>query len=364
MQHTLIDMSFSEQDPPDRFRPDLSSIFKQFEKQSNDLRSIFADTTTIEETVKNFTENNPTISKMIEAMRLSVAERTFTLTPLLAKYSEESEDINIHQVYRLLRNNERRIDHVFVQPIDALEGLYYHYELYIPIPEDMRSRTPDKLLQEHWGLVHQSIPDEFNDLVYQFEPRYTIERVYGWEGSWLAYSVIVKDVKMFWSTPLKDAPFCGTDPFLLLPKGEFAILENDGTAESIEKITHVKERIDERSISNHTITFKRGETIEVTAEWIAAHMASTIQTKKEEVIKMDVTRDFGEHVASATIDQLPNVDDVLKFMKEDVMGTPEFKFDRKMIQKNRIHRKSLLKNVSPTIFDRIKNFPIFRKSVR
>jgi len=357
-------MSLLEQSPPPNFPLNVGSIFKQFGKQSNDLRKVFADTTTIEETVKNVIENNPTVSKMIEAMRLSAAERTFTLTPLLAKYSEESEDINIHQIYRLLHNNERTIDHVFVQPIDALEGLYYHYELYIPIPEDIGSSTPDELLKEHWGLVHQNMPDEFNDLVYQFEPRYTIERVYGWEGSWLAYSVIVKDVKAFWSTPLKDAPFRGTDPFLLLPKGEFAILETDGTDESVEKIKYVKQRIDNRIMGNPTIEFKHGETIEVTPEWIAAHMESTLQTKKEHAIEMDATRDFGEHIASATIDRLHNVEDVVKFMKEDVMGPPIWKFDRKMIQKNRIHRKSLLKNVSPTILDRIKNFPIFRKSVR
>lgn len=353
MCHATIVMPLSEQAPP-KFRPEISRMFRQFETQSDNLRNIFADTTDIEEIVDKFVKNNPAIGKMIETMRLSAAGRTFTLTPLITKYSEESEDIDMHQVYHLLRNNERSIDHVFVQPIDALEGLYYHYELYIPIPEDMKPNTPEKLLKEHWGLVQQNIPDEFKKLVYQFEPRYTIGRVYGWDGSWLAYSVVMEDAKAFWSTPLTEAPFCGTDPFLLLPKGEFAILENDGTDKSIAKIKYVRDRIDDRIIGNDTIKFQHGKTIEVKPEWIAAHMASTLETKK--LIEIGPTKDVGEHVASAAIEKLPTGEDLLEFMKKNVMGPPMHEFDHEIIRKNRIYQKLVLKNISPTMLDRIKNF--------
>lgn len=348
-------MPLSEQAPP-KFKQDIDSIFKQFEKESDNLGKILSDTTDIEEFVYNFIKNNPTIGKMIETMRLSVAGRTFTLTPLIAKYSEESKDINIHQIYHLLRNAEKSINHVFVQPIDAFEGLYYHYELYVPIPEDMKSNSPNKLLKEHWELVRQNIPNEFEDLIYQFEPRYTIGRVYGWESSWLVYSVVVRDIKVFWSTPLTEAPFRGTDPFLLLPKGEFAILENDGTDNSIAKIKHVKDRISDRVIGNDTVNFQQGKTIEVTPEWIAAHMASTLETKKEHVIEKGPAKDFGEHIASASIEELTTSEEVLEFMKKDVMGPPMYEFDRKLIQKNRIYRKSVRKNISPAIRDRIKKF--------
>lgn len=330
-------MPLPEQTPP-RFKSNPSGMLKRFREQSENLKTIFA-ATEIEETVDKFIENNPTISKLIETMRISAKGRTFTLTPLVAKYSEESENINVHQMYRLL-HDERSINHVFAQPIDACEGVYYHYELYIPIPIDIVFDTPEKLLKDHWELVHQNTPKEFEELVYRFEPRYTIGRVYGWEGSWMAYSAVIKDTRAFWSKPLTEAPYRGTDPFLVLPKGEFAILENDGTGRSIEKVKYVVSEIEKRIEDNDTINFDDKRTIEVTPEWIAAHMASTIVTNRNHVLGIGSSKDFGEHMASATLEKLPTSDDVLEFMKKNVMGAPMYEFDRELIQKV---RKSILK---------------------
>ncbi|KAF5416633.1 MAG: hypothetical protein C5S48_02400 [Candidatus Methanogaster sp.] len=327
------------------FKSNPQVIFKQFREQAKNLKTIFA-TTEIEETVDKFIENNPTINKLIETMRISAKGRTFTLNPLVAEYSEESENIDIHQMYRLLRDGERSIDHVFVQPIDACEDVYYHYELYIPIPGDMLTDTPDKLIKEHWEMVHQNTPDEFRELVHRFEPRYTVGRVYGWEGSWMAYSSIVRSPGKFWSTPLTEAPYRGTDPFLILPRGEFAILENDGTDRSIEKVEYVISEIRTRTDDDDTINFDGRRTIEVTPEWIAAHMASTLAIDKNQVLESGISKGFGEHVASATtIEKLPTSDDVLEFMKKSVMGPPMYEFDRELIQKI---RKSVLKDAPQT----------------
>lgn len=335
-------MPLHEQAPP-RFKSNPRVILKQFGKQSANLKTIFA-ATEIEETVDKFIENNPTISKLIETMRISAKGRTFTLTPLVAEYSEESENINVHQMYRLL-HDERSINHVFAQPIDACEGVYYHYELYIPIPRDLVFDTPEKLLKDHWELVHQNTPKEFKELVYRFEPRYTIGRVYGWEGSWMAYSAIIKDTRAFWSRPLTEAPYCGTDPFIVLPKGEFTILENDGTDRSIEKVKYVISEIEKRTGGDDTINFDDKRTIEVTPEWIAAHMASTLATNKNYIIGIGPSKGFGEHVAPATIKELPTSADVFEFLKKDVMGPPMYEFDRELIQKI---RKSILKDAPQT----------------
>jgi len=326
-----------------RFKQDPHVNLKRFEKQTQNLQTIFA-ATEIEESVNKFIENNPTIGKLNETLRISAKGRTFTLTPLVAKYSEESENIDIHQMYRLL-HDERSINHVFVQPIDACERVYYHYELYIPIPRDMIFDTPEKLLKEHWELVHQNTTDKFEELIYKFEPHYTIGRVYGWEGSWMAYSGIVSNPDKFWSAPLTEAPYRGTDPFLVLPKGEFTILENDGTDRSIEKVKYVISEIKKRTDDDDTINFDDKRTIEVTPEWIAAHMASTLATNRNQVLEIAPSKGFGEHVASATIKKLPTSDDVLEFMKKDVMGPPTYEFDRELIQKI---RKSILKDASQT----------------
>jgi len=335
-------MPLHEQAPP-RFKSNPRVILKQFGKQSANLKTIFA-ATEIEETVDRFIENNPTISKLIETMRISAKGRTFTLTPLVAEYSEKSENIDIHQMYRLL-HDERSINHVFAQPIDACEGVYYHYELYIPIPRDMIFDTPEKLLKEHWELVHQNTPDKFKELIYKFEPHYTIGRVYGWDGSWMAYSAIIGAPDKFWSVPLTEAPYRGTDPFLVLPKGEFTILENDGTNRSAERAEYVVSEIKKRTDDDNTINFDDKRTIEVTPEWIAAHMASTLAINRNHVLEIGPSKGFGEHVASATIEKLPTSDDVLEFMKKDVMGPPMYEFDRELIKKV---RKSIHKNTSQT----------------
>ena len=80
-------------------------------------------------------------------------------------------------------------------------------------------------------MVSENIPKYFkNHLLKELEPLYTVGRVYGWEGSWLAYSVTVIDKKnVFWSLPLVKSPYNGAQPFLVLKEGEFTILENDET---------------------------------------------------------------------------------------------------------------------------------------
>ena len=74
-------------------------------------------------------------------------------------------------------------------------------------------------------------------------------------------------------------------------------------------------------------------------------MASTLATNKNQVLKIVPSKGFGEHVAPATIQELPTSDDVLDFMKNDVMGPPMYEFDRELIQKV---RKSIHKDATQT----------------
>lgn len=101
------------------------------------------------------------------------------------------------------------------------------------------------------------------------------------------------------------------------------------------KIKYITDQIDDRVTFDKTIKFQEGKTIEVTPEWIIAHMAITSKSKSERIIETGPTRGVGEHVSSAAIEKLPTSDDVLEFMKKDVMGPAMYEFDRELIQKVR-----------------------------
>ena len=229
-----------------------------------------------------------------------------------------------------------------MNPISGAEDIYYHYILYIPIPEDLlRLDDPKKLIRQHWEMVFENIPSKFNNLIIEFEPLYIIGRVFGWDGAWLAYSVTVRDKKdVFWSMPLVKSPYNGSQPYLGVREGEFAVLENDGTDISKRKVKASLTKIEERAKENKSIDFKRGKSIEVAPEWI---IASDIYSNNiQELDFKKSSFEVGSKLGSASIEKAEEFSDsrkMLDFMKKEIIGRPLYEFCPEEIGKCLIHRK-------------------------
>lgn len=331
------------------FNPTVKSIFKVFDKNTDRLKSVLGQPPDIDEIVSEFqNEESPmyksvyeslskSLSKAIKIMELAAEERRFVLTPLIARYSEKSH--YEHQLCKLI-SSEKNIDHVFVKPIAGVESFYYHYNLYIPIPEDiLEIEDRKKQVKEHWNIVNENIPRIFReDLIKEFEPLYTIGRVYGWEGAWLAYSVTIIDKGNCWSLPLVKSPFNGAQPFIGLQNGEFAILENDETENSKMKADIALKSIKERIKKNQNIQFEEGKSIEVAPEWI---IATNISTNPIEPNLKKASQHVGKKLGAASIESnFPkSAAKIVEFMKKDVMGKPAYEFTPEDIGKCRIHKK-------------------------
>lgn len=328
------------------FSPNVKKLFKRFDIATNQLKSILESSAGIEDIVSEFTNNSSGIAnsynKAIEIMKLASQERKFTLTPLIAKYSKNRHSEEQHQLYTLL-TEKNDIDHTFVNPISGAEGIYYHYLLYVPIPKDiLEIDDPKKLLKEHWDLVSENIPKYFkNHLLKELEPLYTVGRVYGWDGAWLAYSATVIDKNnIFWSLPLVKSPFNGAQPFLVLKEGEFTILENDETEICKLKAKRTLDKIKERVKHNQSIDYKTEKHIEVVPEWIFAYNTNSNKNKTGNLINS--SHDFGTHLGPASIESNKEISDsikLLEFMKKDIIGCPLYEFTHEEIGKNLIHQK-------------------------
>jgi len=323
------------------FGQNVRSIFKIFNKNTDDLKLLLEKTPELDDIISEFTskESNQytSLQKSIEMMKLASKERRFTLTPLIAKYNVEYDDE--HQLHKLL-TEEKEIDHVFVNPISGLEDFYYHYILYIPIPIDiLKIEEPKMLLKEHWNIILDGTPKKFRTkIIKEFEPLYIIGRVYGWDGAWLAYSVTVIDNQKFWSLPLVKSPYNGTQPFLGVKKGEFAILQNDETEISRRKAKYAYNKIEQRAEKIDSIEFEHGKSIEVDPEWIITHNVYSDQF--EEYDLKNSSRDFGAKLGTASIEEgFSNSKDVLEFMKKEIMGKPLYEFSQDEIRRYRIHNK-------------------------
>lgn len=335
-------MSFKESEPSEspNFSSNPKSIFEIFNKSTDNLQKVLKNSNEIETIISAFTNKNSSmyesLKKSINIMRLASEERRFTMTPLIAKYNENSHEE--HQLHKLMIVDD--IDHIFVNPISGIENVYYHYLLYIPIPKDILDiKDPKKQLKEHWDLVNENTPKNFkNNLIKEFEPLYTIGRVYGWNGSWLAYSVTVIDKNNFWSIPLVKTSYNGAQPFLAVKKGEFVILQNDETDISIRKAKFAIDKIENRSKQIRNIEFQKEKSIEVEPEWIAVQGIKQIDS---ESYKIEISpKAFGEKLGPASIDgDLTSSNKVLEFMKKDIMGNPLYEFTEEEIHKCHIHNK-------------------------
>jgi hypothetical protein len=145
-----------EADPLPKFSPNPMKIFKSFKSNTEELRSILENTDKIDEIIDNFLTQDylsdsfltKSFLKSIQMMRLASEERKFTLTPLVGKYNNSSDEV--HQIQSILERNSE-IDHIFVNPIAGVENFYYHYLLHIPIPKDFSCNG--SLISTCWLLI-------------------------------------------------------------------------------------------------------------------------------------------------------------------------------------------------------------------
>jgi hypothetical protein len=137
-------------------------------------------------------------------------------------------------------------------------------------------------------------------------------RVYGWEGAWLTYSVTVADKGEFWSLPLVDTPYNGTQPFLAIKEGEIAILTTDENETSKESLFNSINEIEKRTTKNRDVYFK----------------VCNSDNKKIQYFD-NQTEDLGSKLSSGSINQyLNDPHDVLTYMKNEIMGKPSYIFSQ------------------------------------
>lgn len=289
---------------------------------------------------------NESLLRALKIIEFADKVRKFTLKPLVAKYNDGSEEH--HQLFAILTQEEKEINHIFVNPISALENVYYHYLLYIPIPKDiLKSQNKKNLIKEHWDLLFGNrclSKFEQKGVLKEFRPIYTTGRVYGWDGSWLAYSVTVIDKeerKDFWSLPLVETLYNGSQPFIGVSEGEFAVLEHDETEVSIESTKAALFKIDKRVKARLGVDFEEC-TIKVLPEFIAAYSGLNPDDVAE-VNWKSYSQELGSKIPSISISdpskiatELSDSQRVLEYLKKNIMGKPLENFTAKDIGEHKI----------------------------
>lgn len=313
------------------FGPNISSVFNTFQIGSGNLKTQLKTSKHIDDTIEDFLNKQHEIhkdsdyfrslKKSIKTMNLAAEQLQFTLTPLVAKYTSESHDS--HFLASIIEDS-KEIDHIFIEPRFGVEDFYYHYHLYIPIPKDiMDGDSPTIFIDENWNLICEKLKSFPKvDLIRYFKPIYTISRVYGREGAWLAYSVAVEDKRDYWSLPLVETTYNGCQPFLAVREGEFTILQNDKTENSKKKAKEACHNIRARI---KDIEFEKRESIKVAPKWISAHAISS--NGKPTGSYTHYYEDFSSKIGSGCFNEkLDSAEEVLNFMKKNTMAKPLYRF--------------------------------------
>lgn len=317
-----------------KFSSEISSVFKTFRDGSENLKAQLESSKHIDNTIDDFINKQreihkdndyfKSLKKSIETMNLAAEQLQFTLTPLVAKYTDESP--SSHFLPALI-NDTKQIDHVFIEPRFGVEDFYYHYHLFFPLNKKiLDAEDPKTMIKEHWNIIYPELKSyaKYN-LVRHFKPMYTVSRVYGWDGAWLAYSVAVEDKRDYWSLPLVETTYNGCQPFLAIKGGEFTILQNDKTENSQKKAMEACRRIKKRIEQNKNVQFEKGESIKVAPRWIAAHAISS-NGKPVGSFKY-FSEDFSSKIGPGSFNKkLETAQEVLNFMRKNTMGTPVYRF--------------------------------------
>jgi hypothetical protein len=323
---------------PIEFQPyDVVKTFEEFEKKVNGYSKAFSDISEIEGYVEKFIKKHPEFAKPLRTKVLATKQISFELTPMIAMF-----DTTIKMMPHELRLIEdKKLSPIALKPKDAIEGLYYHCNVFVPIPEDMLNiESEEILLKEHFNLMNETIDNEFRQNIYELKPLGIVTRVCGWNGSWIVYSYTMNDdPSVAWSTPLVDSPYRSTQPFLAVKNGEFVILEDDLTPEDHTRVEDVKRRIEHRKKEIGGLDLKVEEAISVDTEWVIAHAINTDKIVRSFSLE-DATKDFGQHIPDLTIQEASfKGNKLLEVLKEDVIEEPIHRFKLENIRKHTISYK-------------------------
>jgi hypothetical protein len=150
-----------EADPIPKFGTNPMKIVKLFNSNTEKLNSILKSSYKISDIIKNFTKQDSSYLEYLRKtlmVKLPSEERKFVLTPIVARYNDLSNEV--HQLQTIIEEN-KEINHIFVNPIAGVEGFFYNYLLYIPIPKDLLINEPKNLLKEHWNLISDTFSNKF-----------------------------------------------------------------------------------------------------------------------------------------------------------------------------------------------------------
>jgi hypothetical protein len=329
-----------------KFGPSFSNILKVFDDSSsllnNQLKSSQPINKFIDDFINHQYEKNKNsdyyneLLRYIETMNLAAEELWFTLTPLVARYNQKSYE---NHLLPSLIGDDKEFDHVFIVPKIGVEGFYYNYYLYIPIPKDLLINTSPKILvKEHWNLIKQKL-EIFSKIAFikNFEPKCIIPRVYGWEGAWIGYTVSVLDDGLgYWSLPLVKTPYNGCQPFLAIKEGEFAIMQDDQSENCHKKTKDACAKIKLRIKQKQDVEFETKKSIEVAPKWITAHAINS--NPKPMSSLSQPYEDFSSKICSSSLKKdLNSTEKILDFMKKSTMGKPVYIFEEDDIGDNRIY---------------------------
>ena len=323
---------------PITFRPyDVVKTFKQFEGNVKDYSKAFSDISDIEGYVNNFIKKHPELAKPLRTKVLATKQVSFELTPMIAMLDAPIKMMT-HEINLI---EDKELSPVALKPKDAVEGVYYHCDMFIPIPDDMLSfESEEDLLEEHFNLMDESIDKEFRQNIYELKPLGIVTRVCGWNGSWIVYSYTMRDdPSVAWSTPLVDSPYKSTQPFLAVKNGEFVILEDDLSPENHTRVEDVKSRIEHRIKGIEGLDLKVQEAILVDTAWVLAHAINTDKIVRGFSLEHAI-KDFGQHIPDLTIHEASfKGNELLEVLKEDVIEEPIYRFKLENIRKHTISYK-------------------------
>jgi hypothetical protein len=331
----VIIMTLPELEPI-KFRPfDVVKTFEQFEKKVNGYSKIFSDIRDIGDYVDRFIHEHPEFAKPLRTGVLAAEQVKFELTPLIAMFTAPIKSMP-HEI-----NLIEELNHVALRPNNAIEGMYYHCDMFVPIPDSMLDiKSEEDLLKEHFNLMDSCIDKDFRQNIYELKPLGIVTRVCGWNGSWIVYSYTMKDDRsVVWSTPLVDSPYKNTQPFLAVRDGEFVILEDDLTPEDHTRVEDVRNRIYNRVKNIEGLELKEKEAIPVDTGWVIAHAINTQGIFRGFSLEHAI-KDLGQHIPDLTIHKANfKGNKLLEVLKEDVTEEPIYRFKLENIRKHTIRYK-------------------------
>ena len=330
----------------------FSKTFKSRVIQENTVLSTDANIACNTDT---FIKENPNFAKIINILRLSAKQQVFTLRPIVAEFNTtEGYDACGHSAARIAKETKHP---VYILPHDHVNNKSFTYFMVVStegiidaeIANDNSTlkQTYDdedkRILNEHFGLINECIrseletESEFKDFVYTVTPMHPINRMYGYDGSWIMYRLQMKDIKeLYWSPPIVNSKYSETQPFLIFPQGEFLILEMDGSEACNDGIDVAMKGVEERKKYNKSLTFRDEERITVDEAWIIDHgVQSAGQVEKIHDLKEALITLFGEHIPYPTMSDGYDLtaETIAEIMRRECIGQPIHMFNRDLINK-------------------------------